>query len=109
MTHSTSIPPEVYDNVRNVLASLDAEMKRVAEEDGAPSIHTHLELLNNNLRRNPELIHLLSEEEIAPYYKAVIAKADIVLAPVKAKAKAKAETKEKDAFVQENINNLFGF
>lgn len=108
MAQSTSVPPEVFESVRGVLAQLDAEMQRVAEEDGAPNIRGHLELLNNNLRRNPELVHLLSEEDIAPYYKAVVAQAELVFAPVKKAKAAKSEAVQKKAEVAASIDNLFG-
>lgn len=109
MHNSTNVPPEVLHTVLGVLSALDVEMERVAREDGAPAIHTHLEALSVNLRKNPELIHLLTEEQIAPYYKAVIAQADLVLQPVKKKAAATKAKKEDAAFVQDNIENLFGF
>lgn len=107
--NSTNVPLEVLNTALRVLEALDVEMERVAREDGAPDIRNHLEALNNNLRKNPELIHLLTEEQIAPYYKAVVAQADLVLQPVKKKAAAASDKKEKEAFVQNNIDNLFGF
>lgn len=105
---STSVPVEVLESVKGILSAIDVELQRVADEDGAPAIRNHLELLNANLRRNPELIHLLSEEDIAPYYKAMIKQADLLLQPIKKKAAVKSEKKEKDNFVQENIDSLFG-
>lgn len=107
--NSTNVPPEVLRTVLGVLSVLDVEMERVAKEDGAPAIHTHLEALNINLRKNPELIHLLTEEQIAPYYKAVVAQAELVLQPIKKKAAAAKAKKEDAVFVQDNIDNLFGF
>jgi hypothetical protein len=106
--HSTSVPVEVLESVKSVLGAIDVELQRVADEDGAPAIRNHLELLNANLRKHPELVHLLPEEDIAPYYKAMMKQADLLLQPIKKKAKEKTEKQEAKAFVQDNLDNLFG-
>ena len=66
--------------MRNIEAQLQSENTQ---------IENYMVEINQNLRSFPDLIHLLTDEQIAPYYKAVLKQANIKLAPKKSKAAAK--------------------
>lgn len=66
--------------MRNIEAQLQCEN---------PQIENYMVEINQNLRSFPDLIHLLTDEQIAPYYKAVLKQANIKLAPKQSKAAAK--------------------
>lgn len=107
MQPNTNIPQTVLDEVVGVMKEIDAELGRVAAEDEAPDIKSHMARISTNLRKFPDLVHLLSDEQIEPYYKAALKMADVILAP----AKKKAAKKKDDVAVVEDIDNdnLFGF
>lgn len=96
---TSSVPAEVLESVLTTMEMLDAAL---LQEN--PGLDTYLVRINNNLRSFPDLIHLLTDEQAAPLYKAMIKKADLVLTP----AKKKAESNKKNA-APENVDNLFGF
>ena len=106
-----TIPEDVISNVREVMAAIDAELLRVSTEDEAPDIKDHMARINTNLRKFPDLVHLLSDDDIAPYYKACLKIADTVLQPAKKKAAAKTAKAEDAEKLQADIDsgNLFGF
>lgn len=56
---------ELLENAR--LLTRDLEQQLVEDE---PDLKTFLRQINEQLRQFPELVHLLSDEEIAPVYKA---------------------------------------
>ena len=106
MQPNNNIPQPVLDEVLGVMKEIDAELSRVAAEDGAPEIKSHMSRISANLRKFPDLVHLLTDAQIEPYYKAALKIADVVLMPIK-----KSAAKKKDAVaVQADIDNddLFG-
>ena len=85
---------------------------RSKQDLSAPDIHTWMQELNHNIRLNPELVHLLPDEDRATLYQAVIELSKIAIAPpVKApkvpKEKAVKEPKPKKAILQfDNLKPL---
>ena len=85
---------------------------RSKQDLSAPDIHTWMQELNHNIRLNPELVHLLPDEDRATLYQAVIELSKIAIAPpVKApkvpKEKAVKEAKPKKAILQfDNLKPL---
>lgn len=85
-----TINEELLEAVKADLELLEEELKVEL-----PKISTQLERINKNLRINPELVHLLSDEQIAPFYQAYMRMAEVEKS-VKPKAKGKGR-KLKDA------------
>ena len=70
--------------ILKVMRNIEAQLQREN-----PKIENYMVEINQNLRSFPDLIHLLTDEQIAPYYKAVLKQSNIKLAPKKSKAAAK--------------------
>lgn len=64
---------ELLDKVVPLLAQLEEELQ--VEN---PEIENYIMQVNQNLREFPELVHLLSDEQIAPLYHAIMSKANVV-------------------------------
>jgi hypothetical protein len=63
------------------------ERLQSALEAQAPGIENYLSEINEDLRQYPELTFLLSDEEIAPIYAAILKKTNTVIAVKTAKKK----------------------
>lgn len=108
MQPNTNIPQPVLDEVIGVMQEIDAELLRVAAEDSAPlDIRSYMARISGNLRKFPDIVHLLSDEQIAPYYTAVLKQNELILQPAKKKAAAKKDTVAASADI--DSGNLFGF
>lgn len=94
---TNTVPADVLESVLMTMAMLDKEL-----EQENPGLDAYMVRINNNLRSFPDLIHLLTDEQAAPLYKAMIHKADLVLAPAKKKA-----TENKKNAPPANVDNLF--
>jgi len=69
----------------------------------APDLSLWMTQLNTNLRQFPELIHLLSNEERAPLYRAIVHASQVKITPAVKEKKEKAPgkpKKEKLSFTQ---------
>lgn len=66
-----------------LLTTLRSQILTLREKQdlSAPDIHTWMQELNINIRLNPELIHLLPDEDRATLYQAVIELSKIAIAP----------------------------
>lgn len=53
----------------------------------APTIRNHLQDINDNLREFPDLVHLLTDEQIRPIYSALRAHTNVEIAARASKAK----------------------
>lgn len=87
------IPVQQVDERLVPILELMSSIEETLQKEN-PEIELYMVKINQNLRQFPELIHLLTDEQIAPYYKAVLKQANIKLAPKKAAAKKKAEVVE---------------
>lgn len=56
---------ELLDTVKQEMFDLGVQL-----QEEVPEIATILRSINNNLRQFPELVHLLSDDEIEPFYQA---------------------------------------
>lgn len=93
------VTQQIMDQVLATMAELDAELTQES-----PQIEQYCVRINQNLRQFPDMIHLLTDEQAAPYYKAMVKKAELVLQPLKAK---KAKTLK--VAPPDDIDDLFGF
>lgn len=66
------IDPQVLEAVRADMAELAEELTKEL-----PQISIQLERINKNLRPNPELVLLLDDDEIAPFYQAYMRMAEV--------------------------------
>jgi hypothetical protein len=64
--------------VEDILPKL--ENLRQCLEAEAPNIEQHLMEINNDLRQYPDLTFMLTDEQIAPIYQAILKKENIVIA-----------------------------
>lgn len=98
-----------------IISDVDAEkigkvlekLERLSDllEVQAPDIANHMLAINRDLRQYPELVHLLSDEQIAPIYRGAIQMSQETFAATakkKATKAAKAETKA----IMANITDL---
>lgn len=76
---------EKLDSILPKLTQLEQELN---EEN--PEIDSYLKLINDNLRQFPDLVHLLSDEQIKPLYSAMRKKTDIQISVKANKKKGKA-------------------
>jgi len=85
-----------------LLSTIQAQLTalRAKQDLSAPDINTWMQELNHNIRLNPELIHLLPDEDRAILYQAVIELSKIAIAPPVKVPKPKAEPKGKKAIIK---------
>jgi len=84
--------------LRDCIACIAALSEQLDAE--IPQLHQAMVRTNNYLRQYPDLIHLLTDEQIAPLYQAMVSQAGIQAAMPKAKKPAKEKVQFTD--------NLFG-
>lgn len=101
---------EALELAKQGLLELDAAL-----QEEAPDLNVWMTKLNTNLRQFPELIHLLSDEQRAPLYRAIIKVSQIKVAPPEKipKEKKPKKTKEVKDFLSTEFNlsslDLSGF
>lgn len=60
---------EQQDQLSTILPKINSLENELQQEN--PNIHLYLKDINENLREFPDLVHLLSDEQIAPIYSAM--------------------------------------
>lgn len=100
------VPADLMETVVQQMAQLDTLLEASAAEDGNPDLKASMAAINKNLRQHPELIHLLTDEQIAPLYRTILAVNEVVLAPAKKKAARRNDKAETQAAI--DSGNLFG-
>ena len=91
------IDDQLLEAVRSDMAELEEELKQEL-----PKISEQLIRINQNLRQNPELVLLLDDEEIAPFYQAYMRMAEVEKSMKPAKKGRAKKLKDSD----ENGNKL---
>lgn len=61
------------------------ESLRIALEEQNPNVRNYLKLINENLRLFPDLVHLLSDEQITPIYSALRAETQVFISAKESK------------------------
>src|SRR6185437_962339 len=84
---------QVIQRILPKIAQLEAAL--LAE---APGIRNHLQDINDDLKQYPDVVMLLSDEQIAPIYHALRAHTNVEIAARAAK-KSKKATKEEGQFL----------
>src|SRR5690606_7622616 len=93
MNQVKELDEEQQLRVSEILPKLKALEEALQTE--APGIENYIKDINNNLREFPELVHLLSDEQIKPIYSAYRAQTGVAIATKRAKTK-KSGTKLSD-------------
>lgn len=75
--------PELCEATRKLADELEAE------QDG---IRYWLDRVHEQLRQQPELVHMLTDDQASALYAGIIARSQMTIVPEKAKAKPKAKT-----------------
>lgn len=81
--------PELYEAAPELVANIQQLHEMLL--DGVPALPTLLQLIHKNTASNPELVHLLTREQIRTLYAAAFARTQTVLAPQPKTAAAKAK------------------
>ena len=75
---------EKVEQILPLIAQLEQELQ--VEN---PEIESYLRKINHNLRELPDLVHLLTDDQIAPIYQAMLKKSNVVIEVKKSRAKGK--------------------
>lgn len=94
---------EALATILPMLASLEAELNKEA-----PDIKLWMYQLNNNLRMFPELVLLLKDEEIKPYYQAIQSQTMVAITKPPKALKTPKVAKPKGAFGAKMAGIKFG-
>jgi hypothetical protein len=62
----------------------------------APEIANHLKEINEDLRQYPDLVHLLSDDDIAPIYSAIMEQSNVEITAKAAKKKTTFSDSDKN-------------
>lgn len=81
---------EQAEKIAVVLPKIEQLAQELQSEN--PEIDKYMKFINDDLRQYPELVHLLSDEQIKPLYSAMRQKTDITIS-VKASRGGKKKTK----------------
>lgn len=70
-------------------ATILLDKLRVQLEAEVPQLKQAMATVNNYLREFPDLVHILTDEQIAPLYQAMMTEAKVQLAPAKKSSSSK--------------------
>lgn len=76
--------------IAEIIPKLQALQQALEEQN--PNINGYLKSISENLRQFPELVHLLSDEQIKPIYSAMRQQTSVVISAKLAKNAAKKPT-----------------
>ena len=100
-TQETQVP----EYVPYVLAKLQ-QLDNILQED-APGIENFMLDIANDMKLYPDLVHILTDEEIAPLYQAMVVQSGIQIVAEKTKKSSKTAVPKVSAATKAKLNDLF--